>query len=127
MAEEFLGKQVELSFIEKKPRVKTGRILEINDLGVVFQVENYRNQGEAKSFLVLNDDITSISESTGKRATAKSTFAKKATAKKETKPEAAKPPVEPEPEPPSTETVDSSDLVDNSEFDDIDDLDFDND
>jgi hypothetical protein len=126
MAEEFLGKQVELSFVEKKPRVKTGKILEINDLGIVFQVENYRNQGEAKSFLVLNEDITSISEATGKKATAKKA-AKKATAKKETKPEAAKPPVEPEPEPPSTETVDSSDFVDDSEFDDVDDLDFDND
>ncbi len=123
MAEEFLGKQIELSFVEKKPRVKTGRVLEINDLGIVFQVENYRNQGEAKSFLVLNADITSISEATGKKATAK-----KKTAKKTTKPEAAKPPaVEPEPEPPSTETVDNSDLVDDSEFDDVDDLDFDND
>ena len=119
MAEEFLGKRVNLSFIEKKARVKVGKVLEINDLGIVFQVEDYRKGGDPRSVIILQEDITSISEALPKKTR------KKATAKPATTP-VAKAPVEPEPEPASTEAV-SSDLVDDDDFDDVDDLDFEND
>ena len=123
MAEEFLGKTMKLTFFERKQKVEFGAVLEINDLGIVVLRDNYRKTGSPRTEIILRDDIVSICEPTE-------------TEKRKLKGKKAKTPAKPittpvasasvEDEPTSTETV-SSDLVDDSEFDDVDDLDFEND
>lgn len=117
MAEEFLGKKVKLTYTEKKPKVISGKVLEINELGIVFEREDYRNSG-SRTELVLREDIVAIAEPLKKQ--------KKSPAKPKTtpKPEVAAEPVPPVPEPPS-DNESSDDFVNDDDFSDEDDLDFD--
>ena len=126
MAEEFLGKTMKLTFLERKQKVEFGEILEINDLGIVVIRDNYRKTGNPRSEVILRDDIISICEPTEGEKRKLSGKPKKAAAKPKTTKPVAQAPVEPEPEPASTEAV-SSDLVNDDDFDDVDDLDFEND
>jgi hypothetical protein len=118
MAEEFLGKNVSLNFLEKKPAIKEGKIESINDLGIVFTVENYRNSGLTRSEIILREDILGISELLPKIRKSKKGPAKP---KPETPPVVAR---KEDPTPPGTDDL-GNDFVDDSEFEDEDDLNFD--